>query len=234
MSYNIRNGRGADGRVDLGRIAEVIASFDPDVVALQEVDAGRLRSGSVDQSVDLGVRLGLDPIYSVCVEKGCEQYGIATLTKLPVIESHHLALPSVSHRRSEPRRALVTRLAWPAPSLTLAVLNTHLSVVFAERPGQIAAIARELVADEVIVAGDLNCTPWSLALRPLRAKVTSATGHSRTWPARFPLLPLDHILYGGAVSVVDAGPWRGGPARHASDHLPVVAVLQHVARAEAA
>ena len=34
MTYNIRHGRGIDGKVDLGRIAEVIAARDPDVVTL--------------------------------------------------------------------------------------------------------------------------------------------------------------------------------------------------------
>ncbi len=226
MSYNIRNGRGADGRVDLGRIADVIASYDPDIVALQEVDAGRPRSGSVDQAADLGARLGLAVEYAVCVERGCERYGIATLTRLPVIETRHIELPSVSHRRSEPRRALVTRLEWPAPGATLAVVNTHLSILGAERPAQIAMIASELDADEVIVAGDLNCTPWSPAMKPLRSRLKSATRRARTWPARLPVIPLDHILYAGKLDVLEAGTWRGAAARRASDHLPVVALLE--------
>ena len=226
MSYNIRNGRGADGRVDLGRIADVIASYDPDIVALQEVDAGRPRSGGVDQAADLGARLGLEVEYAVCVERGCERYGIATLTRLPVIETRHIELPSVSHRRSEPRRALVTRLEWPAPGKTLAMINTHLSIVGAERPGQIEMIARELDADEVIVAGDLNCTPWSSALKPLRERMKSATRRARTWPARLPVFPIDHILYAGKLGVLEAGTWTSGPARRASDHLPVVALLE--------
>lgn len=226
MSYNIRHGRGADDHVDLARIAGVIASFAPDVVALQEVDAGRTRSGGADQAEQLGEQLGMRADYAVCLEHGCERYGIATLTKIPVIEVRQLALPSHAHRRTEPRRALLTRLAWPTPDRTVAVVNTHLSVARAERPGQIAAIAELASDDEVIVAGDLNCTPWSRALRPLRPKLRSATRRTRSWPARVPLFPIDHILVGGPLEIVESGSWRGGEARRASDHLPVVAVLE--------
>jgi endonuclease/exonuclease/phosphatase family metal-dependent hydrolase len=38
MTYHIRSGRGSDGRIDLGRIGDVIASYRPDLVALREVD----------------------------------------------------------------------------------------------------------------------------------------------------------------------------------------------------
>ena len=47
LTYNIHSGRGADGRLDLGRIVSVIAAAAPDIVALQEVDklARSLRIG---------------------------------------------------------------------------------------------------------------------------------------------------------------------------------------------
>ena len=35
LSYNIKHGRGMDGRVDLKRTAEVIRSLSPDLVTLQ-------------------------------------------------------------------------------------------------------------------------------------------------------------------------------------------------------
>lgn len=226
MSYNIRNARGADDRVDLARIAAVIASFTPDLVALQEVDAGRERSGGEDQATALAERLGLTATYAVCIERGCERYGIATLSRLPLIESRELALPTLAHRRSEPRRALLTRFTWPAPGSTLALINTHLSIVAAERPAQIAAIADDLDDDDVILAGDFNCTPWSAAIRRLHGTLRSATRRTRSWPARLPIVPIDHILYGGRLAVIEAGSWTAGGARRASDHLPVVAVLE--------
>ena len=76
MTYNMHSGRGTDDRCDLGRIADVIRSYGPDVVALQEVDAGRMRSGSVDQSELLGAALGMNVHFAPAIETGTERYGI--------------------------------------------------------------------------------------------------------------------------------------------------------------
>jgi len=227
MTYNIRNGRGLDSRVDLERTAAVIASFEPDIVALQEVDAHRPRSGAIDQTQDLAVRLGMSATFGACIDKGDERYGIATLSRLRFVETRQLCLPAQPHRwRSEPRCALVTRLAWSVANLELDMVNTHLSVLPRERPGQIAAICEDLDADEVIVAGDFNCTPRSRSFRTLCCNLKAVS--AKSWPARLPLLSLDHILYRGPLALVSSGAWRGGGAKRASDHLPVVAELELV------
>ena len=224
MTYNIRNGRGV-GRVDLGRIADVIASYEPDIVTLQEVDAHRPRSGTVDQAHELANRLGMTAEFGVCIDKGDERYGIATLSRLPFIATRQLCLPAQAHRwRSEPRCALVTRLAWPGENSEIDVVNTHLSVLKGERPGQVAAIADQLDAEEVIVAGDFNCTPSSASFRALSRGFQTVS--ARSWPARIPFVALDHILYRGPLVAEQAGTWRGANAKHASDHLPVVAELR--------
>jgi endonuclease/exonuclease/phosphatase family metal-dependent hydrolase len=229
MTYNIRNGRGLDGTVDLDRIVAVIASFDPDIVALQEVDAHRPRSGGIDQTQALAQRLGMSAMFGACIDKGDERYGIATLSRFPVIDSRQLCLPAQPHRRrSEPRCALVTRLAWPEAASELDMINTHLSILPGERPAQVAAIVEGLDAEEVIVAGDFNCTPRSASFRTLSCGLQSVTRGARSWPARLPLLSLDHIFYRGPLAVVRAGTWREANARRASDHLPVVAELERL------
>jgi endonuclease/exonuclease/phosphatase family metal-dependent hydrolase len=227
MSYNIRHAQGVDGRIDLARIARVIRSFDPDVVGLQEVDVGRARSNAVDQPFELAAQLGMEASFAPCIEHGCERYGIATLTRLPVIETRQVKLPGGSHRRSEPRCALVTRLAWPTRSGRLALINTHLSTVFGERPAQLAALAASIEADEAIVLGDFNCTPWSRPFRALCGDLRRATRGARSWPSRMPFAPIDHILVRGPLTVVRAGAWTSGGARDASDHLPVIAELAY-------
>ena len=226
MTYNIHRGRGVDWKVDLGRIADVIASFDPDVVALQEVDIGRKRSGRVDQPNELARRLGMDMVFVPNIEYSeSERYGLATLTKLPIQSSRHIRLPI--KYRSEPRSSLITVLEW-GPGHIVEVINTHLSILFRERPGQVAAIAAEMANEALVIAGDFNMTPWSPAYRTLRhgSYLHSATRFARTWPAPAPFIPLDHILYRGQVELVRGEAWLGGPARTASDHLPVVVELQ--------
>jgi endonuclease/exonuclease/phosphatase family metal-dependent hydrolase len=225
MTYNIHRGRGVDWKVDLGRIADVIASYDPDVVTLQEVDIKRKRSGRIDQADELATRLGMEMRFAPNIEWGDgERYGIATLTKLPIRESRQLKLPL--QYRSEPRSSLITVLGW-GESHVVEIINTHLSILFKERPGQVAAIAAAMANEALIVAGDFNMTPWSPAYRALRRDsfLHSATRFARTWPAPAPFMPLDHILYRGQVEVVNAAAWFGGPARMASDHLPVVVEL---------
>ena len=226
MTYNIRSGRGADDRVDLDRIAEVIGTYQPDVVALQEVDCGRERSGSVDQAAALGERLGMDASFAPCIEDGGARYGIATLSRLPIVSSRQVGLPHRANLpRSEPRCALLTRLAWSGGDREIDLVNTHLSVLRGERPAQVAAIGSALDERDLILAGDLNCTFLSGTFRALCAGLRPATRRARSWPARLPLVQIDHILYRGDLAVVTAGAWTAGPARQASDHLPVVAEL---------
>jgi len=227
MTYNIRHGLGSDGRIDIPRVADVIASFAPDVVGLQEVDVGCARSGGIDQASELASQLGMEASFAPVVERGRERAGIATLSRLPIVQIRQVYLPRQPHRlRSEPRCALVTRLRWPT-NRALDIVNTHLSTLFGERPAQVASIVKELEDDELIVLGDLNCTPWSPAYRTLCVDLHSATRRARSWPSAMPVVPIDHILFRGPLHVIRSGTWSSGPARQASDHLPVIAELEY-------
>jgi endonuclease/exonuclease/phosphatase family metal-dependent hydrolase len=234
MTYNIHAAKGVDKQVDLGRIAEVIRSYNPDLVAVQEVDVGRVRSGEIDQAETLACELGMEAVFAPCIFDGKSddggRYGIATLSRLPIIDSRQICLPITGHtRRSQPRCALVTRHTWDGGDLEM--INTHLSVLFRERPGQVAAIAAEMAGEALVIAGDFNCTPWSPAYKLLARGLKSATRFARTWPSPAPIVPIDHIFYRGRLGVVSAGTWTRGGARSASDHLPVVAELEHIAEA---
>ena len=226
MTYNMHSGRGTDARYDLGRVADVIASYEPDIVALQEVDVGRLRTEAVDQAAELGKRLGMEAHFAPAIERGAERYGIATLTTLRTIEARKIFLPGHTQLRSEPRCALATRHEWDGGELEM--INTHLSTLFRERPGQVAAIVAAFATEALVIAGDFNMTPLSPAYRLLRRGMKSATWMARTWPSFAPVVPIDHILFRGRLRLIGGCAWTGGPAHVASDHLPVVAELVHV------
>ncbi|MGA2193495.1 MAG: endonuclease/exonuclease/phosphatase family protein [Nitrospirota bacterium] len=49
LTYNVHGCAGLDNEISPSRIAEVVAQYSPDVVALQELDTGRRRSGLVNQ-----------------------------------------------------------------------------------------------------------------------------------------------------------------------------------------
>lgn len=234
MTYNIHAARGLDMRARSGgkprrltKVAEVIRSFDPHIVTLQEVDVGRTRSGAMDQATELADALGMEMRFLPCIQDGEERYGIATLTRLPTLETREIRLPQ--RHDSEPRCALVTRHSWDGGEVE--VINTHLSSLFRERPGQVAAIAAQMLGEALVIMGDFNMTPWSAAYRVLARGLQSATRFARTWPAPAPVFPIDHILYRGRLELVYGGAWKGGGARGASDHLPVVAELAHITAA---
>ncbi|HEY5944240.1 MAG TPA: endonuclease/exonuclease/phosphatase family protein, partial [Kofleriaceae bacterium] len=144
---------------------------------------------------------------------------------LPTLEARKIFLPSHG-QSSEPRCALATHHTWDGGELEM--INTHLSTLFRERPRQVAAIADAFAGEALVIAGDFNMTPLSPAYRLLRRGLRSATWMARTWPSYAPVAPIDHILYRGRLRLVEGSAWRGGPAREASDHLPVVAELEHM------
>ena len=78
----------------------------------------------------------------------------------------------------------------------------------------------------VVLAGDLNTSPWSNAFRRLRATTGLAPASILTpswpaWPLTLPQVALDHILVSPELAVAAAGT---GPAV-GSDHLPVWAQI---------
>ena len=59
LTYNVHRCVGSDRRLDVGRVAAVIAELEPDLVALQELDVGRARTGHVDQAHEIARRLSM-------------------------------------------------------------------------------------------------------------------------------------------------------------------------------
>src|SRR4051794_7462009 len=83
LTYNVHSCRGLDGRVSPGRIAEVIAAARADIVALQELDVGRARSGGLDQAQAIARELGIDVHFHPARQVEGERYGDAILSALP-------------------------------------------------------------------------------------------------------------------------------------------------------
>jgi len=82
MTYNIHHGRGADGEINLERIAEVITRAKPDLVALQEVDVKTRRSGGVDQAAKLGELTGMSHFFAEAMPFQGGGYGNAVLSRI--------------------------------------------------------------------------------------------------------------------------------------------------------
>ena len=107
MTYNVHSCVGVDEKLDVGRIAAVIAQSKPDIVALQELDVGRPRTGGVDQAHAIASELGMHFHFHPAFNIAEEQYGDAILSTVPLTLRRAAALPtSPSVRGLEPRGAL--------------------------------------------------------------------------------------------------------------------------------
>jgi len=220
MSYNIKHGLGNDGALDLARTAAVIAAARPDVVALQEVDRGCARSGGVDQAAWLGDELGMEHRFDAFMEYDGGEYGMAVLSRLPVISSESFRLPD----GAEPRTALAVRVRLD-DGHELVVVGIHLYATRAERLCQARRLAEFLARETapVILAGDFNSEPHSPVMEHLRLRWTEVDkGEDHlTFDSRHPEKEIDYFLYRPAESLeVVAVDVLDEPL--ASDHRPLV------------
>lgn len=80
---------------DLEALARDIASSGVDVLLLQQVEAGRLSSFGVDQSLWLARRLGMDERF-FATNEGI--FGLAVLSRVPIVFNDGILLPSVDRQ----------------------------------------------------------------------------------------------------------------------------------------
>jgi endonuclease/exonuclease/phosphatase family metal-dependent hydrolase len=225
-SYNIHRGVGMDRRLDLARIADVIAETHADVVGLQEV----IREDGhdhADQAAFLATRLGMDLVMGETRSHGRGTYGNAVLTRLPVVGS---ARCDLSWGTREARGCLRVDIA--VGGATLHVFNCHLGLNLRERRRQLAllggfiAVSHQLAGPRILM-GDFNEWHFGPITRGLRREFSSPMRRMRrTHPAWFPLFKLDRIYWDTALEGRVFHVHRSRLARVASDHLPVICNLR--------
>ena len=227
-TYNIHRCRGLDGRTNPSRVADVIRSIEPDVIALQEVvGAGPHSPGHVEE---LGAQLGMGWVMAPTRHLRGALFGNVVLSRHPII--HH-AQYDLSWKTCEPRCCQRVDIAFGDD--TLHLYNVHLGTAFLERryqAGRLSAIVHDRrIAQPKVVLGDFNEWMRGLATELLTERLQSIDLRShlrrrRTYPGVFPVLHLDHIYYDGRVEVVKLDLPRTRQALMASDHLPLVAELK--------
>jgi endonuclease/exonuclease/phosphatase family metal-dependent hydrolase len=234
MTYNVHRCVGVDKRLDIARVAAVIAACKPDVVALQELDVGRARTGGVDQAQALAQALGMKRHFNAALHVETEQYGDAILTALP--ERLVRAGPLPFYRRVP---GLETRGAlWVAvekDGVEVQIINTHLGLVPQEQQRQVAALIGDWMTDPAwkgpaVLLGDFNATPYSATYRMLGAVLRDAqsdrmSAPTATFPSGFPFLRIDHVFLAGDMKVTSVHSPSDARSRKASDHLPLIVEL---------
>lgn len=205
-TYNIRHGRGMDGQVDLTRTAAAIRALEADLIGLQEVDRNVERSGAVDQPRILGDALSLQYVFGAFFPYQGGEYGMAILSRFPILRSEALRLPE----GNEPRVALLAELELPSGRRVLAV-NVHFDWVesdtFRFRQAEALAALLDTVSLPVILLGDFNDQPGSRTLDLWRARFATLPKPDEdhfTFSSTAPDKEIDHILLGPAAAWAQA------------------------------
>jgi endonuclease/exonuclease/phosphatase family metal-dependent hydrolase len=235
LSYNIHKCIGGiDRRYQPERVIDTIAHYRPDVVLLQEVDAGAQRSSLHHQAELLGDALGLRHrawFPTVALRSG-GHYGNAILSRFPCRDALSIDL-SLQGRKARSVLHAVLRVRIGRVARTVHVFNLHLGLRQDDRRRQLVRFlqshpfAHMHVRTPVIVGGDFNDVYGTLGpqllvpagFRPLPAA-------PRTFPAFAPLRPLDAMFVRGDVQIRRAARGEIAIARRASDHLPLVVDLE--------
>ncbi|WP_432485574.1 endonuclease/exonuclease/phosphatase family protein [Kineococcus esterisolvens] len=235
-SVNAASGRDlATGRVDTDRLAAAVAALGADVVAVQEVDSLLPRSGGADQTAVLARACGVrrdGARFAAAVHgtpgapgsfrpaaatvPGEPSYGVALLSRLPVLEWRELrvaagsarlplVLPPGAGRRlrlvpDEPRAVVAAVVDARAPgagggSRPVSVLGTHLSFSPLRAVAQLRELRRwaQDLPRPLVLLGDLNLPPGVVGrVLPWRPLVAGPT-----FPAPAPRVQLDHALADG-------------------------------------
>lgn len=236
MTYNVHGCLGMDGRISPRRIASVINRYHPDLVALQELDLGRVRSQHHDQPKLIAEELGMHLAFCPTVVAGGEQFGHALLSRfsIKVIRTDILRSGKQSSR-VQPRGALWVQLDVNGTRLNL--MNTHFGLRRSERREQaldlldrnwIGGIAED---EPLILCGDFNMFPRSEPYRALTRRLRDVQGEVmeftplNTFSTLHPMVRIDHIFVSRHFKPSKVRVPRNHLTRVASDHLPLIVEL---------
>ena len=237
MTYNVHSCTGPDGEVSTYRIADVIARYEPDVVALQELDSGLERTRRAHQASEIAEHLNMEFHFHPSMETQSGKYGNAILSRYPMRLVQAGPLPAPWWFRPFEKRGAL----WAAVSLEgkeIQIINTHFGHNWRERLAQSEALlgakwaAHTTCNPPLVVCGDLNTLPLSYVYRRFRQFLEDAQLAIKgrrprgTYPSRFPVCRIDHIFTSHEVLVLDTEVPRDRLAAKASDHLPLIAELE--------
>jgi endonuclease/exonuclease/phosphatase family metal-dependent hydrolase len=240
LTVNTHKGFGFfNRRYVLHELREAVRSVSADLVFLQEV------LGSHDRHAQRHPTWASDPQYEFLADAMWSDFaygqnavypeghhGNAVLSKFPI--EHH-ANHDVSVGDGEKRGLLHCVLRMPGHEQRLHAICVHLGLSESHRQLQLQLLCR-LIHDTIpadaplVIAGDFN--DWRMKAHSvlqgcagLREVFIETNGRAaRTFPARWPLLPLDRIYVRHAgvnrPLVLPNRPWS-----HLSDHAPLAAEI---------
>jgi len=203
---------------NLNRIADLVKPFD--LVGLQEVDSGSLRTGFVHQTEYLAHRAGF-PFWFSQVNRNLgriAQHSNGLLSHIRPVSIDDHKLPGLPGRG-----AILATLETSAEPIAICII--HLSLGRRARAMQLAYLT-ELMREytHLVVMGDFNCGYKDEEMRAMvdGMELQRPSCDLKTYPSWRPMRRLDHILVSPSLTVASTEVinYTG------SDHLPVCTEIQ--------
>ena len=189
-SYNIFHGGRAD--YDMSKIAKNITENAIDIVGIQEIDQGTVRSGGIDTLKELSIASGYPYyVFFKTIDYDGGEYGIGVLSRYPIALSEKIMLDSGD---SEQRALGLTQIDVGAYRINFFV--THLTFRNAEiRKEQLKALSKILSQkSSFVLVGDFNtCELGALDEMSSVGRVNKRESPTVTFPEDD--LSIDNILY---------------------------------------
>ena len=207
----------------LTRIADVVADYD--FVALQEIDAGSIRSGFINQVEYIAERAQF-PYWYTQLNRDLgpiAQHGNGLLSRMAPAEMEDHRLPGAIPGRG----AIVVRLPFGDASVLIVML--HLSLGERSRALQLEYVKGLIDGEEhVVVMGDMNSHLANLLFDSPLAETALRPAESvgPTYPSWRPAQALDHVLVSPSLKIDD---YEVLDCR-LSDHLPISVNLSRANR----
>jgi endonuclease/exonuclease/phosphatase family metal-dependent hydrolase len=218
LSYNVRSLRD-----DSQAVATVIRALEPDVVCIQEAPRFlRWRSKCAALARESG-------LYIVTGGRPAGAMLLMTSLRTRVVSAQDVLL---SKKPRLHQRGLAIGVL-EIDGARFGVASMHLDLDAGERLRHVDEVVRHLDAlgVPVVVAGDVNEKPGAPAWRALADRYQDAyavapTGDGLTYSAKEPVKQIDGVFVDPRITVVSCGVPDVAGTETASDHLPLLAVLQ--------
>ncbi|MBD3194793.1 MAG: hypothetical protein GF317_07050 [Candidatus Lokiarchaeota archaeon] len=156
MTWNIHNAIGVDDNFNLDRLIEEVKKVDPDILGLNEVDMGALKTSFIDIGSYFAEKLNLYYFYGYTFYK---HYGNVLLSKYPILEADIIPLPLIV-KSAEPRSMIKATIGINNSYWNIYI--THLSTKSQDRLAQVPFIINKINEDpfdNVVWMGDFNFEP---------------------------------------------------------------------------
>ena len=225
MTFNIHAGHDAS----LQQIGQFIKRYQPDFVALQEVDHNTRRSNCPQQNdrdfiTELAYYSGMQGLFGPTIKFSGGNYGIGLLTRHQFVDVNNIKLPHPVDRMEQ--RGMLQGTFILADGDTITFACTHLEAFDSvSRAAQVQFILDHFSGSmrPVILAGDFNASPDDPVIERLMNQWLDCTTDDFTFSVNTPNEKIDYIL------AQPKGVWHTIESQvipvKLSDHYPVIATL---------